>query len=256
MAERGVDRVLAPYTSWLSTYVLRTAGFDEDPTFPFRWDPPHVGRLLREAGYHEEHPVWTYRISLGESGWREAAQAALAAPRCVVRPVDKRPWRAELELITDLYNDTFTEEWEFHPLEVDEVRELYDPFKPLVDPATLLFAEVDGTPVGMCLTAPDFAPALRRARGRLGPIATLRFLRDARHARRASAFTVGVRLSHRGRGIGRALLATALSHYAERGFTDVDYHLVNDANRASRALAETFGGRGRVLHHGFERLLD
>lgn len=256
LAERDVDRILAPYGHWLSSYLLRTDAFEEPPTFPFRWDPPRVGALLEGAGYRPVHPAWSYRIELGTDEWRRAADIALAAPRCRLRPLAKRHWARDLGSIADLFNRTFAEEWEYHPITPAEIRELYDPFKPLLDAELTLFAEIEGEPVGMCLAVPDFTAAQRRGRGRLGPASLVRFLVDARRVRHGSLFAVGVVPEQRGKGIGRALVGGVLRRFAELGAKTVDYHLVNDDNRTSRALAAAFGGQGRLLHHGFERHLD
>ena len=256
LAQRGIDRVWAPYSHMMVQYLLRTAGYDEDPTAPFRWDPPQTAELLQRAGYLPRRPAWTYRIDLHADAWRATADRALSQPRCSIRPLDKRNWDTEMSLIADLLTATFVDEWEFQPVAGDLVREIYRDAKPVTAPEHVLFAEIDGQPVGLCVTYPDFAVALRRARGRTGPIASLRFLWDFRRARAASIYGIGVLAEHRGKGIARALLGTALRHYASHGFITADYHTVNDENRASRALASAFGGQGRILHHGFEHRLD
>jgi hypothetical protein len=38
--------------------------------------------------------------------------------------LDKRRWTDELALITRMFNETFCDEWEFHPIEVATIREL------------------------------------------------------------------------------------------------------------------------------------
>jgi len=61
--------------------------------------------------------------------------------------------------------------------------------------------------------------------------------------------------SHRGKRIGQTLAATLYRYYEDMGLTGALYHLVNDQNLASRRLAESFGGRGRVLHTVFDKPL-
>lgn len=59
--------------------------------------------------------------------------------------------------------------------------------------------------------------------------------------------TVGSR-SARGRNIGQALAASLYRRHEELRLRGAAYHLVNDAERASRALAESFGAEGHVLY--------
>ena len=43
--------------------------------------------------------------------------------------------------------------------------------------------------------------------------------------------------------------------YEELGLSGALYYPVNDHNLASRRLAESFGGRGRVLYHAYDKPL-
>jgi hypothetical protein len=51
------------------------------------------------------------------------------------------------------------------------------------------------------------------------------------------------------------LASTLYRRYEELGLSSALYYLVNDVNRASRRLAESLGGRGRVLYHCFDKPL-
>ena len=46
------------------------------------------------------------------------------------------------------------DEWEFHTMTAPEFRELFDRFKPVVDPHQLLIAEVEAKPAGFCIGLP------------------------------------------------------------------------------------------------------
>jgi hypothetical protein len=112
------------YSSWLIQYELRTGAHDEDPVFPLGWDPPWLAEQLRAAGYRLVRPAWSYRIDPATDRCREAMRAVAGSPACTIRQLDKRRWTDELALITRMFNETFCDEWEFHPIEVATIREL------------------------------------------------------------------------------------------------------------------------------------
>ena len=67
-----------------------------------------------------------------------------------------------------VFNETFEDEWEFHPLSSDEFHEFLDPMKPMLDPHHMLIGEVNGQTAGFCLGMPDWTPLFRSFKGRVG----------------------------------------------------------------------------------------
>ena len=152
-------------------------------------------------------------------------------------------------------NEGMRDEWEFQQYEREETLELFGPFKPIWDPRMLVFAEVDGALAGVAVGWPDWTPLFRSLHGRAGPIATLKVLRNWRKMERAGLQGIAVLPEFRGRGIGAALLARFFAGLEEMGFSGSLYFYVNEENRRSRRLAESFGGDGRVLYHCYDKPL-
>jgi len=256
LAGRGVERVLGGMSHMFIQYVVRTSAFDELPAYPARWDPPALAAALESVGYERGAPAWTYTLDLAAPVWRAAAAEAAARARCDIRPLDKRRWAQDFDALCAVFNDAFADEFEFQPMRPAEWRETWDPYRPIFDAENIQLAEVDGQVVGACVGGLDIAPLLQILDGRLGPVRIARFVRGRARLRQASIFLIGVRSGHRRRGIAAGLLGRLLSHYSAQQLDRVVYHLVNDENTASRALAERFGGSGRALHHRFARRLE
>lgn len=255
LGERGVTRVIAPYTT-LGQFGLRTGEHGANPLFPFRWHPPYYSTYLEQAGYRARYPWWSFRIDFSSERYREVSRGAIEDARCTVRTLDKKRWPEEWERICGLFNRTFQDEWEYYPLAVEEWREFFDPVKALFDSRQALFAEVDGEPVAFCLGSPDYNPLFRKAGGKLGLWGQLRFALGTRRTRRAGLWVIGVLPERRGLHIGQTLAATLYRRYEELGLDGAEYHIVNEENLGSRALAESLGGEGRVLYHNYDRRLD
>jgi len=255
LGRRGVARVIAPYSS-LGKFGLRAAEFERGALFPFRWHPPYYPAYFEAAGYRPTYRWWSFRVDFASERYRDASRRAIREAQCSVRPFDKKRWHEQWELVSGLFNRSFRDEWEFYPLTVEEWRELNDPSKPIFDHRQALFAEIDGEPVAVCIGSPDYNPLFRKANGKLGLLGQLRFALAARTTRRAGLWLVGVVPEHRGKRIGQTLAATLYRRYEELGLVEAEYHIVNDENIGSRALAESFGGEGRILYHNYDRRLD
>lgn len=234
---------------------LRSAGFDEAPMFPYGWNPPYYADYLAAAGYAGSYPFWYYEIDFGSEAYRAGSRRAIEAAACRVRPLDKKRWQEEMATLRSLFNDGYGDEWEFHRFTAAEFAEFFDPFKPIIDPRQMLFAEIDGQPVGNCLGMPDLTPLFRSFNGKLGPLQIARLLWGARRVRRAGLINVVVRPEHHGKRVGQTLAATLFRRYEELGLGWALYYPVNESNLASRRLAESLGGRGRVLYHAYDKRL-
>jgi ribosomal protein S18 acetylase RimI-like enzyme len=257
LGQRGMTRVIAPFngSAVLGVGAL-TDAYEESPMFPMPWNPPYYEEYLAGAGYRPAYPFWYYDIDFASDRYREASRRALADPQADVRQIDKRRWREEIELGRELINEGFADEWEFHRFTPDEYWEFWGPQKVIANPRLSLVAEVDGEPAGFTFAAPDIAPAFRAMRGRLGPLKLLRLLRNARRPGRIGLLAIAVRPKFRGRRIGALLAAQLWRNVEQLGMRRSSYYIVNDHNTASRRLAESFGGQGRVLYHCFDKRLD
>jgi ribosomal protein S18 acetylase RimI-like enzyme len=198
---------------------------------------------------------WTYLVDFDNDQYRSASLRTLEEPRCRIRPVDRRRWKAEVRLVGDLFNETFFDEWEMNEYGEDEFAETWGSMKWFVDPETLLIAEVDGEPAGFCVGLPDISPLLRTFEGRLGPLEMVAMLRGVKKIRRHGLFVVGVRERFRGRHIAQTLTCTLYRHYEMLGMDSAAYYYVDDANIASRRVAESLGATGKIRMHCHQKLL-
>jgi RimJ/RimL family protein N-acetyltransferase len=257
LSRRAVTRVLAPFNGsvFLGCVGVRTSAFAEPPCYPFGWHPPYYADYLSLAGYEPTYPLLTYDIELSSAAFRDAAAEASRSTHVEVRTMAKGGWDTDIDVMRRVLNETFVDEWEYCPTTKAQIREALDPLRPVVDARSVLFAEIEGETAGFCCGLPDWAPLFRSFRGRMGPVQKVRFLWHARRCRQAGLIMIGIRPGFRGHGVGKLLATRLFQHYAARGLSHALYHIVNEANTASRRLAESLGGRGRVLHHGFDKRL-
>jgi GNAT superfamily N-acetyltransferase len=254
LRERGVTRIVAPFNgAAILGAGVRTDGFDEPPIFPFPWHPPYYSAYLKEAGYAPTYPLWYYTIDFSSDAYRATIRKVDEGGSFAIRPINKKRWSEDLEIFRNLFNETFKDEWEFHPMERDEVHEFFDPMKPILDARQMLIGEVGGVPAGWCLGMPDWSPLFRSFKGQVGPLQILKLLFKAGRYRRAGLLGIGVLQNYRSTGLAHALAVALFRRYEERGLREALYYPVNEANTRSRKFAESMGGHGRLLYHCFDK---
>jgi RimJ/RimL family protein N-acetyltransferase len=224
-------------------------GNDASPMYPVRWHPPEYAALIEAAGYEPVRRYWVYRTTFDDERYRTSSAQALQDPACAVRPVDRRHWRRDLELVRSLFNETFADEWEMNQYSREEFAETWGAMKWFLDTKAFLIGEVDGEPAGFCLGLPDMTPLIRSCRGRLGPLDLVRIVRGVRRAERYGLFVAAVREPFRGQGVAQTMAARILRHYEQLGATSALLYWVDDQNVASRRLCEWLGATGRIELH-------
>ncbi|MHA1940034.1 MAG: N-acetyltransferase family protein [Candidatus Thorarchaeota archaeon] len=254
LEDRGVTRIIAPYNgAALLGMGLLTTAFDEEPIFPFPWQPPYYADYLIDSGYEPTYPFWCYTINFTSDRYRTAIRRATENDAAVVRPVSKKLWDHDLEAFGQVFNETLKEEWEFHPYTNEEFHETFDPLKSVLDTRQLLIAEVEGKPAGFCFGFPDWTPLFRSLKGKLGLIQIIKLMFGTGHYSRAGLLGIGVLPKYRRTGIAQDLAVTLYRTYEERGLKEAFYYLVNEVNLGSRMLAESMGGTGRVMYHCYDK---
>jgi GNAT superfamily N-acetyltransferase len=159
--------------------------------------------------------------------------AAFAEKRGVtVRPVRKADFEAEMMAFKDVYNSAWAENWGFVPLTDEEVKHKAALLKGIVVPELTLIAEAEGETVGFLGLLPDMNQVLRRMRGKLNPITIIKALYYARKVRDLRLLLLGIKSTHRTRGVDALLYREAFTAATRLGYRDVEFSWILEDNEA------------------------
>lgn len=254
LRQRGITRIIAPYNGAAFMGLgLITAEFDREPMFPAVWTPPYYPAYITAAGFRPRYPLWIYDVDFSSERYQALKRRAADNATVRIRPLDKKQWKTDMEVLRHLFNETFREEWEFAPMTSGEFNEFFDQLKPIVDVRNVLFAEVDGRAAGWCLGFPDWGKLFRAFKGKVGPLKLLNLMMKAGKYTHAGLVGIGVLDEHKGKGVAQYLAAALYGYYEERGFKSSLYYPVNEHNLRSRKFAESIGGKGRVVMHCYDK---
>jgi len=259
---RGRTQILGPI-DYSTNYAcgLLVEGFDTPPRIMMNHNPPYYARLLEAWGLVKAKDLysWWFDDALDMLvTWKEKAKRILARGRIKVRHFRIRDMAAELARCKLIYNSAWERNWGFVKMTDVEFDHLAKDLRRVAVPELLLFAEMDGAPVGFSMTLPDINEAMRPLNGRLFnwglPIGLVRFLFNCRRIRTCRLLTLGVIEGFRRRGIAELLILGTLDYGknvvgytgAELGWTLEDNTLINRAIR-------TVGGQQYKTYRIYQR---
>jgi hypothetical protein len=169
---RGLSRLMGPLSFSINEECgCLVAGFDSPPAMLMPHGKPWMGPLLEQTGLVKEIDLFAYRTRPKQLPPR-IAQLAGRAERfgnVKLRHFDMRRYRAEIDLLIDIYNDAWSESWGFVPFSAAEIDALARELRPFFRNEYGRFLMIDGQEVGFAVGLPDLNGIISTYHGRLFP---------------------------------------------------------------------------------------
>ncbi len=147
---------------------LLIEGEDLPPYLSMPWNPTYLAPLVEGAGLTPTRTLYAYHLDLHQGLpdriVRVSKRLRERAHNLRLRSFDLDRLDDELRLVHRLYNVTLDRNSGFYPLELEDLLASATDLRAFANPEYLIFAEIDGEPVGFMLTLPNFHEILRRNR--------------------------------------------------------------------------------------------
>src|SRR3954453_10929642 len=158
---------------------LEIEGFSEPPTVMMGHHKPEYRAWIEAAGYGKAKDLLTYEVDIAH--WDDPKINRLIAmgernPHIRIRMVDKSKFKAEAQIILNLLNDAWSNNWGYVPLTEAEIAYAGKKLKPIIFNELVRIAEVDGEPVAFMLTIPDINELTADLNGELFPFNFIKLL--------------------------------------------------------------------------------
>jgi len=215
--------------------------FDEAPVFGLPYQPDYYADYFNKLHCRK---MATFRFTMGNfTAWAQSYSTRRELKGLTVRFMDKRNIKAESAIYTQLNNEAFPNHPYWADRDTEEDLELFYPFRHLLDNENLVFAEIDGKPVGFFLWYPDFNQLVRSERD-LNVFDVLKF----RLGKMPDTFRfteIGIIPEYQGSIVAMALLNKALPAVIKKGFKYCEGGFIFEENKASMAFVK------RILKRSF-----
>lgn len=179
---RGMTRIGGPYNFSVNDECgLLIDGFDMPPMIMMPYGRPDYGPAMESAGYAKAMDVFALRHEFGETYRVPARVSRLLKgiarnPELSIRSMDMKNFRAEVDLVMDIFNDAWSRNWGFIPFGEEQIKSMARELRPLIRPDSMWIAFINGEAAGFVLFLPDINELAQGLDGRLLPFGWARFL--------------------------------------------------------------------------------
>lgn len=246
LKDRGLTTVIGPSNpSMMDEVGILIEGFDHNPSILMPYHKPYYDDLLKAAGFKKEMDLYAFRVNQDTVAKDRMNRAAgiikKRYPDLSIRNVNLKNIEEEVEIIREIFNRAWADNWGFTPLTREELAAAAKDFKMILDPDFAYIAEMNGKPVAFSVALPDLNQALRHLDGKLFPAGIFKLLWHKRKINRVRTALMGVLPEFRGKGIDALLHREAILNGLEKGMYSSELSWVLETNTNMIRVAERLG---------------
>jgi len=252
LKDQGMRTVLGPFSLGINQEIgCLVDGFDAPPYLMMGHAKPYYGGAIEARGYEKAEDVFAYVLREDMFALPENIQRLLKrlSGKMKLRQVDRKNTASELEILRDIFNDAWSNNWGFVPFTEEEFsavgKELF-----MITPADFTWiAETDGEPAAFMVLLPNLNEVIADLNGKLFPFGWARLLwrLKVRSPKTARIALMGVRQKHQNSRLGPALAFLTIQALYEpimkrKHMTEIEMSWVLEKNHATRNIIERVGG--------------
>ena len=249
--QRGLKTLYGPFNlDYEDSYGILIAGRDRPPVVLCGHTPPYYQALVEAYGFppaRGDNLAFEIRADPGNPALERVqrlAERIRQRRQFVIRSANLDDWDAEIERVYQLINPALAHLPDFVPWQREALEEALANFKDIVDPDLVLFAEINGKPIGWFPGIPNVNEILIHVNG-------LRhwwnYPQMAWYARRRprclAVKSVLVLPEYWDTGVSVLMFAEMARRVIERGYTWVDLSITSEDNPDTPILAARTGAR-------------
>ena len=265
LKQRGLTRMLGPFSFSINDETgLLVDGFDTPPNMLMGHGLPYYGARVEEQGFSKAKDVIAYLYD-GSRGLPRAMEQtyrkAVAANDLSIRPFDKKHLSRDLDIVISIFNDAWSENWEFVPFTKGELEALGKNLKMLVANDYIAIVSYRGEPAAMAVSLPNLNDWITGLNGRLLPFgwAKIAWQLMARPPKSVRIPLMGVRRKFHGTIVGSALAIAAIDtvrrFHVGRGTTLAELSWILEDNMAMRRMIEALGGKPYKTYRVYQKAI-
>jgi GNAT superfamily N-acetyltransferase len=214
LRDRGRDRMVGPMDFTTNDECgLLIEGHERKPMVLEGWHHPYYLKLLEGWGLQKAMDLYMWELRLDKvedkGGFHPmihaAAEKVTGEHGVTVRNMRRKDLDSEIAHFLEVYNQAWSHNWAFVPLDETEARWYSKNLRPVLDENWTWIAERDGEVMGAALTLPDINRCLEHMNGRLLPIGWAKFLWYRRKIDACRVLALGVKPEYQDLGIAAAL---------------------------------------------------
>ena len=252
LKEQGMETVLGPFNLGINQEIgCLVEGFDTPPYLMMGHARPYYNGAIEARGYEKAEDVLAYVLREDMFALPENLQRLMKrlSRKMILRQVDRKNSAAELEILRDIFNDAWSQNWGFVPFTKEEFSAIGKELFMITPPDFTWVAETDGEPAAFMILLPNLNEVIADLNGKLFPFgwARLFWRLKVRSPKTARIALMGVRQKYQHTRLGPALAFLTINALYEpimrrKHMEEIEMSWILERNQATRNIIETVGG--------------
>jgi len=264
LRQSGMRQIIGPFNLGINQEIgILTEGFDTPPCVMTSHSPRYYGASIEKCGYQPAQELLAYELDIHTYTTPSTKQELIdrTAGRIKVRQLNRKTMEADFEVMRDIFNDAWQDNWNFVPFTREEFAAVGKEMLTVVPGDFLQIAELDGEPAAFIAMLPDINMAIADLNGRLLPFgwAKLLWRLKVRFPTRCRIALMGVRKKYQNTIFGPAMafmvVDSVLLPGLSRGGQTVELSWILKQNKPTRNMIERFGGKVTKRYHMYSKTL-
>jgi hypothetical protein len=251
LKEQGMHSALGPFNLGINQELgCLVEGFDSQPFFMMGHARPYYDGSITAQGYEQSQDLLAYDLTQGMFSMPESILSLVKrlSGKMKVRQVNRKDTESELEILRDIFNDAWANNWGFVPFTREEFQAVGKELFMIVPPDFTWIAETEGKPAAFIVMIPNLNEVISDLNGRLLPFGWVKLLwrLKVRSPKSGRIALMGVRRKYQNTRLGPALaFATIQALVApgmKRKMNKIEMSWILEQNQGVRSIIEKVGG--------------
>lgn len=267
LREQGMERVRGPFNLSINDECgLLVDGFDTAPSIMMGHAAKYYREHVEACGYEKAVDVFAYRMH-PDFPMTEAMKKIIDRSNRVrkgafaIRSLRRDDINRDIEVLRDIFNEAWDENWGFVPFTEAEFRELGTLLKSIVDVDFIKIGEIDGEAIAFIVCLPNINEFIADLNGRLLPFGWAKLLMRLKtsHPRSVRVPLMGIRKEFQrgltGSGISLGLIHSIKDAVLRHDAIEVEMGWILEHNKSMRSIIEAIGGVVAKRYRMYEKVL-
>ncbi|MCW5598883.1 MAG: N-acetyltransferase [Nitrosomonas sp.] len=263
LATQGTHRVSGPFNLSINQECgVLVEGFDTPPVVMMPHSPRWYDTFLQQCGYQPAKDLLAYWVEVDFTPPRVMRTITQKYSNQIkLRTLRHDRFDEEMEILRDIFNDAWSDNWGFVPFTQAEFAELGNSLRWLVPSEFIQIAEVGGTPAAFMAALPNLNEVFAELNGRLLPFGWFHLIKrlKSKSIRTARIPLMGVRKQFHHTALGMALAFMVIDAPRQAGLTrgikEVEMSWILEDNQAMRNILKSIGSREYKRYRLYEKTL-
>ncbi|EIC83313.1 hypothetical protein [Serratia sp. M24T3] len=264
LKSKGATKITGPFSLNINQESgLLIDGFDTPPSAMMTHGKPYYGDRVEQQGYTQGIDLLAYWMKRTDLHFTPSLNKLMANVRkkVTVRQVNRKNFSQEMQVLRDIFNSGWQNNWGFVPFTEHEFSTMGDQLKYLVPDDLIYIAEIDAVPVAFIVGLPNINEAITGLKGSLLPFgwAKLLWRLKVSGTRTARVPLMGVRQEHHFSRMGPiiALLLIEALHdpFERRKIEALEMSWILETNTGMRTILEKIGAVPYKRYRLYEKQL-